>query len=479
MRFISTRGRQTVTGPQAILQGIAPDGGLYVPVTLPKLTWDKYLNYSYHQLTADILSLFFDEFSPETITWMVQAAYQEFPQTVAQIQAFDDTAVLELFHGPTLAFKDFALCLLPYLLLESAKLEGRKEKICIVTATSGDTGKAAMSGFRGVHQTEVVVFYPNGGVSPIQEQQMLTESAENVVAFALEGTFDDAQTGVKKLFQDQDFIDEMAGRGRFLSSANSINIGRLVPQLVYYIYSYLELVRRGNLEPGELLDVSVPTGNFGNILAAVYARDMGLPLGRIICASNDNHVLSDFFQTGSYSRQRSFLRTSSPSMDILISSNLERYLARFDKDQSHAAMTKLQLTGGFHWTQTLDVVGDWVDERAVSQTINSVFHEHKLALDPHSAIAWAIGQKLRQARYLLVVATASPFKFPDKVLSALGIRGEGVIELAKVIGQDVPQNIRELAYLDEREKVVVTENQMTEIIGRWMDDSDTRTSQFG
>ena len=333
MSFLSTRGGSVVTASQAILRGIAPDGGLYVPAMFPAVTTEKIARISemsYQDRAVNVLKLFLEDFSIPEIEQAVNAAYgpDRFNDpAVAPLKKLDDTTwVMELFHGPTLAFKDMALQLLPHLLKMSAEKNREDREVCILVATSGDTGKAALEGFRDVPGTSCTVFYPLDGVSDVQKLQMVTTGGNNTRVIAVRGNFDDAQTGVKELFGSEEFIAKMAERGKVLSSANSINLGRLVPQVVYYFSAYADLVRAGEISAGEPVNFCVPTGNFGNILAGYYAMNMGLPVNRLICASNRNNVLTDFFNSGIYSTHRTFFKTLSPSMDILVSSNLERLL---------------------------------------------------------------------------------------------------------------------------------------------------------
>ena len=333
IKYVSTRGdKEKVTASQAILSGIAPDGGLYVPETFPKL--DKSLTelkgLNYREIAYEVMKLFLTDFTEDELKSCIASAYDSKFDTeeIVPMKEADGLTYLELFHGPTLAFKDMALSILPYLMVTSAKKNNLKEKIIILTATSGDTGKAALAGFADVEGTGIIVFYPKDGVSPFQRQQMVTEKGKNTSVVAIEGNFDDAQNGVKAIFSDKALAAELKEKGYVFSSANSINIGRLVPQIVYYVYAYVKLLNEGKLSPGEILDVCVPTGNFGNILAASFAKELGLPLGKLICASNTNKVLFDFFKTGTYDRDREFTLTISPSMDILISSNLERLIYR-------------------------------------------------------------------------------------------------------------------------------------------------------
>ena len=331
IKYISTRGdKEAVTASQAILRGIAPDGGLYIPDKFPKLdrSLEELGKLNYREVAYEVMKLFFTDFTEEELKSCIASAYDEKFDTeeIVPLKEADGLTYLELFHGPTLAFKDMALSILPYLMVTSAKKNGLKEKIIILTATSGDTGKAALAGFADVEGTGIIVFYPKYGVSPFQKRQMVTEKGKNTSIVAIEGNFDDAQNGVKAIFSDKELAAELKEKGYVFSSANSINIGRLVPQIVYYVYSYVKMYATGKLAKGETVDVCVPTGNFGNILAASYAKEIGLPVGKFICASNTNKVLYDFFNTGTYDRQREFTLTISPSMDILISSNLERLI---------------------------------------------------------------------------------------------------------------------------------------------------------
>ena len=331
MLYKSTRDDSvSVTASQAILKGLSEDGGLFVPTQIPKL--DKSLEdlskLSYQGVAYEVMKLFLDDFTEEELKNCINKAYDEKFDTdvIAPLTEADGAYFLELFHGNTIAFKDMALSILPHLMVTAAKKNNVKNKIVILTATSGDTGKAALAGFAGVEGTKIIVFYPKDGVSPIQKQQMVTQTGDNTTVFAIHGNFDDAQTGVKKIFSDKELAKEMDAAGYQFSSANSINIGRLVPQIVYYVYSYAQLLANDRIKTGDPINVVVPTGNFGNILAAFYAKQMGLPVNKLICASNSNKVLFDFFQDGAYDRNREFILTTSPSMDILISSNLERLI---------------------------------------------------------------------------------------------------------------------------------------------------------
>ena len=356
--YQSTRNTdETVTASAAILKGLADDGGLYVPQSIPTLDVDlaALSKMSYQEIAYEVMKLFLTDFSEEELKDCIKKAYdQKFdtPQ-IAPVREANGTWYLELFHGSTIAFKDMALSILPHLMTTAAKKNQIKEEIVILTATSGDTGKAALAGFANVPGTKIIVFYPKDGVSAVQEMQMITQKGNNTYVIGIEGNFDDAQTGVKKIFGNKQLAMELKEKGYRFSSANSINIGRLVPQIVYYVYSYVELIRKGVLKEGEELNVVVPTGNFGNILAAYYAKEMGIPIHKLICASNENKVLYDFFTTGIYDRNREFILTTSPSMDILISSNLERLIFKIageDAKKNQSFMTSLKETGCYQIT---------------------------------------------------------------------------------------------------------------------------------
>lgn len=478
MSFFSTRGGACVTASQAILTGIAPDGGLYVPAMFPPVTLKKLsalTEMDYRQRASAILRLFLEDYTLPEIDDAVSAAYaaDRFDDpAVAPLRALDDnTSVLELFHGPTLAFKDMALQLLPHLVTLAARKNGETREISILAATSGDTGKAALEGFRDVPGTSCTVFYPMDGVSHVQKLQMTTTGGGNTHVIAVEGNFDDAQTGVKALFASPDTARAMDARGRVLSSANSINFGRLVPQIVYYFSAYADLLAQGRIAAGDPVNFAVPTGNFGNILAAFYARSMGLPVGKLLCASNRNHVLTDFFATGTYDARRQFFKTNAPSMDILISSNLERLLYEAaDRDGGLISlwMKQLRETGTYSvgeqrldWLRGLFAAG-YADDMQTDVEIRTVFEQERYLLDPHTAVA---SRALRDYRdraqdetYTVLVATASPYKFSGDVLYALGGR-EAIAgldpfqcaeELSRRTGVPVPEAIRALRDLPER-----------------------------
>ncbi|MFR9296879.1 MAG: threonine synthase, partial [Aedoeadaptatus pacaensis] len=415
--------------------------------------------------------LFFDDFSKEALSDWAEKAYGSFSGTepVGDYD-LDGMTVAELFHGPTAAFKDFALQMLPYLMAPSA--EGRKVRI--LTANSGDTGKAALAGFQDVENTDIFVFYPAHGVSTIQRRQMSTQRGNNVFVYGIEGNFDDAQRTVKEIFRDEALREASRNSGIEFSSANSINIGRLVPQVVYYLYSYLALVRRNTIAMGDAIDICVPTGNFGNILAAMYAREMGLPVGRFICASNKNHVLTDFISTGVYDKNRDFYKTTSPSMDILVASNIERYLHLVLKRdyKVREKMEALNATGRFDIPMDAinrsKLVGYWSTDAEGEARIKEVFDRFGYLMDPHTAVAYDGAKKHGSANHVLVMATASPYKFPETVADALGIQGEGDGDLLKKIqeayGVEVPKPLTEVFDLPERFTESITVDEMKEVV---------------
>lgn len=432
MKFQSTRGQAAIVdGVDALINGLAPDGGLYVPLVFPTIDfdWEKLQDENYLQIGQLILSTFFDEFSNDEITDFLKSAYRDFDDSkIVEIHQLDDNRnLLELFHGPTLAFKDMALSLLPYLLTAAIKKNGSSKTMIILTATSGDTGGAALKGFNDVPQTKIVVYYPSVGVSKLQRQQMTTADGENTHVVAVTGNFDDAQKAVKSLLTDHRLIQKMAAASLGFSSANSINIGRLIPQIIYYVYAYAQLVKNNRLSAGEKLDVSVPTGNFGDILAAYWAEKLGVPIGKLTVASNANHVLTDFFATGIYDADRSFRVTSSPAMDILVSSNLERLL--FDVAGSKAVAAWMKDLAEKRRYQLDDLSlnrlqdsfnAAFADSKTTAQTIQETFQQNNYLLDPHTAVAVSVNKDFPSNRQQLIVATASPFKFAETVLKALG-----------------------------------------------------------
>lgn len=446
MHYKSTRDSKNVVTPsQAILQGLATDGGLYVPVALPTfdLDWEKLSQYSYQEMASYILQPFLSDFSKEQLEECIHKAYDDKFDTeaIAPIRKAGENYYLELFHGSTIAFKDMALSILPYLMKTSAEINGNTNEIIILTATSGDTGKAAMAGFSDVDGTNIIVFYPKGGVSSIQEQQMLTQTGKNTHVVSIIGNFDDAQTEVKNLFNDLELREELLENGSQFSSANSMNIGRLVPQIVYYFYAYSQMVKEGHIQAGEAINFSVPTGNFGNILAAYYAKECGLPINKLICASNDNKVLFDFFKDGKYDRLREFILTISPSMDILVSSNLERlvyYAVQEDSQRLTELMEQLSQHGQYQLTDEeqakfTDFLSAYVTEAETKKEIAEVFEQSGYIIDPHTAVGSKAWRKLQDDQSIdspvVVVSTASPYKFPEAVLNALNITTDSMTDL--------------------------------------------------
>ena len=470
MYYVSTRDHsRQYTPAQAIAQGLSRDGGLFLPVSIPKLpegALKKMTGMTYQQRAQYIMSLYLEDFTAEELGQFAEKAYgpDKFDTpAVAPLKKVDDgTYCLELWHGPTCAFKDMALQMLPYLLTASLKKNQEEKTVCILVATSGDTGKAALEGFKDVDHTKIMVFYPKDGVSDIQQLQMATQEGANVGVSAVVGNFDDAQTGVKTLFSDESLREELAQRGYFLSSANSINWGRVLPQIVYYISAYCDLLAQGAVTEGEPVNFCVPTGNFGNILSAFYAKEMGLPIGRLLCASNSNNVLTDFIATGKYDRNRPFYNTVSPSMDILISSNLERllYLLSGGDDKLVAGyMKELSDTGCYQVSEEMRkkiqsvFVGGFSSEAETEATIGKMMDEHKYLIDTHTAVAFHVLEQYRKETgdqtKTVVASTASPFKFCDAVLDALNVTDKAtgtalLDQLAEVSGMPAPQPLATL-----------------------------------
>lgn len=465
--YSSTRNQNAVVkASQAILKGLSDDGGLFVPNQIPAL--DKSLaelaGMNYKEVAYEVMKLFLTDFTEDELKHCINSAYDEKFDTeviVPMVEA-DGAYYLELFHGATIAFKDMALSILPHLLITSAKKNNVKNEIVILTATSGDTGKAALAGFAGVKGTKIIVFYPKNGVSPIQEKQMVTQKGDNTYVVGITGNFDDAQTGVKQLFNDKELEKEMAAAGFQFSSANSINIGRLVPQVVYYVYAYAQLLREGKIAEGEKINVVVPTGNFGNILAAFYAKNMGVPIDRLICASNDNKVLYDFFTTGTYDRNREFVLTTSPSMDILISSNLERLIYRIagnDAQKNAELMSALSGQGKYEITEKMkeqlgDFYGNYATEAETAATIKKLYEDCGYVIDTHTAVAATVFEKYKadtkDETKTVIASTASPFKFTRSVMNAIDKKYDAmddfalVDELSRIANVAVPGAIEEI-----------------------------------
>ncbi len=426
MYYYSTRNSSIRrSAAEAIVEGIAPDGGLYLPDSFPALSLQEMLSLDNDNLAASVIEAFFPDFQHDELLHAVKAAYASFENgDTAPLAEADSRFVLELWHGPTCAFKDVALTLLPRLLRMAADKCGIRDEICILTATSGDTGSAALSGFSDVPGTRIAVFYPAGGVSPMQELQMTGCPGLNTTVCAVHGNFDDTQTGVKNIFTGM-----TPPEGVRFSSANSINIGRLVPQVVYYYKAYRDLVRTGRIAVGDPVDFVVPTGNFGDILAGYFAKKTGLPVGRLVCASNSNNVLSDFFAEGIYDRRRDFHLTASPSMDILISSNLERLIAmKLGCDGNASCMKSLQEEGFYRLPEGMkeelqqEFAAGWASEEETAAAIGALYRKAGYLMDPHTAVAWAVCDKLpaKDGRPVVVLSTASPYKFPATVLKAIG-----------------------------------------------------------
>ena len=471
MNYYSTRSLTETTAAGAIAQGLAPDGGLFVPMEIPQLTaadLEALCKMDYRRRAVNVMARYLPEFSAGELEAFARAAYGENfdVSAIAPVHALDDrTSFLELWHGPTCAFKDMALQMLPHLLTASLKKTGEQRQVCILVATSGDTGKAALQGFADVPGTKIMVFYPDGGVSDVQRLQMVTQQGNNVGVCAVQGNFDDAQTGVKQIFGNADIAAQLSAKGWFLSSANSINWGRLLPQIVYYISAYCDEVNAGRIRMGERLNFVVPTGNFGNILAGWYAKQMGLPVNRFVCASNENNVLTDFIRTGTYNKNRPFHVTASPSMDILVSSNLERLLFTLSGSapETDGYMKALREAG--QYTVSRELLGKlqsefscgFCDDTRTRAAIGSVWKQHHYLMDTHTAVAYQVLCDYRKETGdetpAVVVSTASPFKFCDHVLTAIGGNADApgvqlIDRLSEASGIPAP---KPLAGLAERE----------------------------
>lgn len=488
MYYVSTRNTgERLTASQAIARGLAADGGLLTPEVFPKLSQNglsTLTDMSYQQRAVYVMNPFLEDFSASELSAFAARAYgpDKFDvKEVAPVRTVDEkTHCLELWHGPTCAFKDMALQMLPHLLTASLGKNNEEKTVCILVATSGDTGKAALEGFKDVDKTRILVFYPKDGVSAIQELQMNTQDGSNVGVCSVVGNFDDTQTGVKKLFSDEVLRAELAERGYFFSSANSINWGRVLPQLVYYVSAYCDLVRSGKIALGDTVNVCVPTGNFGNILAAYYAREMGVPIGKLICASNSNNVLTDFLKTGVYDRNRKFYNTISPSMDILISSNLERMLFELsggNAEEVAGYMGKLAATGRYEVSGEIKTklpklfAAGYCDDAQTQKVIDRVWREHHYLIDPHTAVAFDVLDQYRERTGddtpAIVVSTASPFKFCDSVLGALGVtelaeRTDLLDQLARETDVPVPAPLAALKDKKPRFGATVAKEQMAD-----------------
>ncbi len=489
MEFLyrSTRNAdETATASEAILKGLAEEGGLFVPDEIPALgvPFDVLATMDYKQVAFEVMSRMLTDFTEDELHYCIDGAYDKKFDTdlIAPVKYHHGAYILELFHGKTIAFKDMALSILPYLMTTAAKKNGIDKEIVILTATSGDTGKAALAGFADVPGTRIAVFYPKSGVSPIQEKQMVTEKGKNTFVAGIKGNFDDAQTGVKKMFQDKALAKELAEKGFQFSSANSINIGRLVPQIVYYVYSYTRLIAAGTIKAGDEVNIVVPTGNFGNILAAYYASLMGLPVHKFICASNDNKVLYDFFTTGKYDKNRDFILTTSPSMDILISSNLERLIYRIagnDAEKNSELMKELSEKGSYEITDEMKhslfkFYGNYANVEEVADTIRKVYDEDGYVIDTHTSVAVAVYDKYKEETGddtpTIIASTASPYKFTRSVMTAIDAEYDSmedfelVDKLEELSAVKVPAAIEEIRTAEVVHNTVCEKDEMEKVV---------------
>lgn len=501
MYFLSTRGAQRVTGAQAIVQGMATDGGLFVPETFPVVTAEE-MNYmllmDYPERAAFVLHKYLDDYDYDRLRAACRRAYSQFEGNDAAplVKIDDGIYILELFHGPTCAFKDMALTLLPFLLREGCDICGIKEQILILVATSGDTGKAALEGFKDAEGIKIMVFYPDDGVSKMQKLQMCTTGGDNTNVLAVRGNFDDCQTAVKKIFNNEEYREELKERNTLLSSANSINFGRLAPQIAYYFSAYLDLVSSAQIKMGEKVDFTVPTGNFGNILAAYYAKQMGLPVGRLVCASNKNNILTDFIRTGKYDCHRNFYKTMSPSMDILISSNLERLL--FELSGRNAEIVRSRMENLSQKGEYLisaeelkkineEFSGGCANESETVEAMYDFFIDYGYPLDPHTGVAIKVALEYRKKELaaknpkdktpqppMVVVSTASPYKFPQDVLYALTGNDvkdsfKGIKRLNLLTAMNVPKSLQELRYKEPRFRAVSNPDRLYKDVLHFLD----------
>ena len=483
MEFFSTRNvNEKVSAAQAIAQGLSQEGGLFVPASFPKVDLDAACKMEYAQLASHILSGYLEDYDPNFLKQATADTYgAAFGGKAGQLEHVEgSTYALELWHGPTCAFKDYALQLMPKLLVEAKKNLGRTEQTLILVATSGDTGKAALEGYKNIPGVKILVFYPDSGTSEIQRLQMVTQQGDNVGVYAVKGNFDDAQTGVKRVFADKQLAAELAKKDVRLSSANSINWGRLVPQIVYYFAAYGRLVRNHEIEMGQPVDFCVPTGNFGDILAGYYAKQMGLPVGKLVCASNRNNVLTEFFETGTYNARREFFKTTSPSMDILVSSNLERLLYHITGSDAQVAawMADLAEKGSYTVNSTTletiraDFAAGCAGDEEVAQEIKAIYQKVGYLCDPHTAVAFKVAREYQAASQshnpMVVLSTASPYKFPRDVLTALGAEApqsdfaamDGLKALTNV---PVPNSLAALRGQQERFNQVIEPSQIGDV----------------
>ena len=480
MQFFSTRDRnRVVSASQAIAQGLSDEGGLFVPQSFPQVDVQAICGLEYPEMAAAIVGQYLTDYSQQFLAEAAKATYGEaFGGKAGYLAPVSDSVYsLELWHGPTCAFKDYALQLMPKLLVEAKKNLNRTEKTLILVATSGDTGKAALDGYHDIPGVEIAVFFPTGGTSEIQRLQMATQEGENVAVYAVRGNFDDAQTGVKRVFSDGAIAAELAKRNIRLSSANSINWGRLVPQIVYYFAAYAQLLKAGKIAFGDKVDFCVPTGNFGDILAGYYAKQMGLPVGKLVCASNENNVLTDFLTTGTYTAKRQFFKTTSPSMDILVSSNLERLLYHVTGSDTEVAALMKSLTETGSYTvrpETLRTIQEsfacgWSSEEQVAGEIRARYEQDGYLCDTHTAVAFHVAaQHKRDGVPMVVLSTASPFKFPRSVLEALGQTApandfEAMQQLEEITGRTAPASLSALRRKAERFNTVIDPEQIAQV----------------
>ena len=491
VNYFSTRGGGgPVSASEAVLKGLAEDGGLFFPDHIPAFTKSlkELSEMSYQDVAYEVMQPFLSDYTEEELRTCIRNAYDSKFDTeaIAPLACADGAYYLELFHGATIAFKDMALSILPHLMITAAGKNHIKNDIVILTATSGDTGKAALAGFAGVKGTKIIVFYPKNGVSPIQEKQMVTQKGDNTFVVGIHGNFDDAQSGVKKIFADQELGKLMADNGYQFSSANSINIGRLVPQAVYYVYAYAQLLKEGKLAEGEPMNVVVPTGNFGNILAAYFAKNMGLPIAKLICASNENRVLFDFFRTGVYDRNRDFVLTSSPSMDILISSNLERLIyliAGSDAEKNKELMMQLSISGKYEITPEMqeklqDFYGGYASEAETAETIASLYKKCGYVIDTHTAVASCVYRKYKEQTKdetkTVIASTASPYKFTRSVMSAIDRQYDGLEDfaladkLSELSGVKIPEAIEGIRTAPVLHDTVCEKDGMADIVKKYL-----------
>ncbi|WP_069997112.1 threonine synthase [Cellulosilyticum sp. I15G10I2] len=489
--YTSTRKKlENLTATQAILQGLSDEGGLFVPTEIPAVDFslEEMLGWNYKELAYRVIKLFFEDIAAQDLRHCIENAYDEKfdDKEITPLVTTESANFLELFHGPTIAFKDMALSILPYFMLTSKKYNKESKDIVILTATSGDTGKAALEGFADVEGTKIIVFFPEDGVSEVQKRQMVTQEGKNTLVVGVKGNFDDCQTGVKEIFADRAFEQEIAGKNYKLSSANSINIGRLVPQVVYYFAAYTKLIRENKIKVGEPMNVVVPTGNFGNILAAYYAKHMGLPINKFICASNTNKVLFDFFDKGTYDRNRDFHLTISPSMDILISSNLERLLYHISGEDTHLVanmMEQLKKEGKYTVTKEMkdqlsDFYGGYADDETTKAYIKKIYEEEGYLMDTHTAVAYAVYDKYMQETNdtvpSVIISTASPYKFTSSVMTALDDKYQAIDdftlldEMHTLIKGAMPKAMDQIAHKEIKHKTVCEINEMKHIVSSFL-----------